>query len=144
MIEFVIDKEPCAQKRHRHVNRGKFVTIYDPSSKDKKDFRRLCIENQPLEPWTDAISIEVTFAFTRPKSHYGAGKNANMLKPSAPEFHTKKPDIDNLQKFLMDALNGVYWHDDSIIDEIIAHKIWAEDKGYTKVVIVEPNDNIDF
>lgn len=33
-----------------------------------------------------------------------------------------KPDIDNVLKLVMDALNGVAWHDDSQVNRIIAGK----------------------
>ena len=32
-----------------------------------------------------------------------------------PVPHTKKPDFDNLAKSTCDALNGLLWHDDSLI-----------------------------
>ena len=36
-----------------------------------------------------------------------------MLKGGAPKYRTSRPDIDNLFKFVLDALNGVFWIDDS-------------------------------
>ena len=40
-----------------------------------------------------------------------------MLKNSAPDHHTKRPDIDNLRKLVMDALTNVFWRDDSLVCE---------------------------
>ena len=40
--------------------------------------------------------------------------------------HTVKPDLDNLSKALLDALNGVAWHDDSQIVQLNVQKIYSE------------------
>jgi Holliday junction resolvase RusA-like endonuclease len=44
-------------------------------------------------------------------------------------WHTKKPDIDNLAKAVMDALNGIVWKDDSQICELSAVKIYDVTPG---------------
>lgn len=134
-ISFIIDGNPYPQKRHRHVNRGKFTSVYDPSKATKHAFLMDCMEYAPAYPFENAVSVEVKFGFKRPKSHWGTGKNGNKLKPSAPVEHTQKSDIDNLQKHFMDALNGVFWKDDSLINKITATKCWSSHDGYTSVKI---------
>ena len=59
------------------------------------------------------IYLCVEFRFSRPKSHYGTGRNAKVLKARAPEFHTKAPDTTKLLRGLEDALTGILWTDDS-------------------------------
>ncbi len=39
--------------------------------------------------------------------------------------HTKKPDLDNLIKFVKDCANGVLWHDDSQVNNIQASKLYS-------------------
>ena len=136
-ITIDIPIEPVAQKRHRHTSRGNFVTVYDPSKKDKENIANLCRYASPLEPFSSAVSVDLTFWFERPKSHFGTGKNANKVKVSAPVEHTKKPDIDNLQKILFDALNGVFWSDDSIITQVNAKKLWSASAGHIRIAIKE-------
>ena len=41
--------------------------------------------------------------------------------------HTVKPDIDNLTKAVLDALNGLAWYDDAQIVELNASKTYVED-----------------
>lgn len=36
--------------------------------------------------------------------------------------HRTKPDLDNLVKFINDALNGVLWEDDAQISITVSHK----------------------
>jgi Holliday junction resolvase RusA-like endonuclease len=38
---------------------------------------------------------------------------------------TKKPDIDNLTKAILDALNGIAWNDDAQVAQITAKKVWS-------------------
>ncbi len=119
-ITLTIYGDPKAQKRHRHAKiKSKkgldFITNYDPSKSEKQNFL-LTVQNQrPKEPFDVPLSVDMAFYFSRPKGHYGTGKNANVLKPSAPKWHTSKPDVDNLRKFYMDSLNKIYWKDDSVI-----------------------------
>ena len=61
------------------------------------------------------ISLTVTFLFSHPKGDFGSGKNAGVLKCSAPILHIKRPDATKLLRCLEDALNGVIWKDDSQI-----------------------------
>jgi len=64
-------------------------------------------------PLTGAVILKVQFQFTRPKSHYGSGKNAGQVKGSAPKYHITKPDLTKLTRAVEDALTGVIWRDDS-------------------------------
>ena len=41
-------------------------------------------------------------------------------------MHVYKPDADNLAKFVLDALNGVYYKDDSQIYELIVRKQYGD------------------
>lgn len=47
---------------------------------------------------------------------------------------TKRPDIDNLEKAVLDGLNGVAFVDDSQIIKSSTEKLFADD-GVEKVVI---------
>ena len=47
------------------------------------------------------------------------------MKPTAPVAHSKKPDIDNLIKFYMDAMTGKFYVDDSQVHKIKAMKLYG-------------------
>lgn len=53
--------------------------------------------------------------------------------------HTKKPDLDNLIKAVLDALNDVAWEDDSQIIRVAAEKEYSEDP-YVYIKISESVD----
>ena len=60
---------------------------------------------------------------------YGTGKNAGLLKDSAPVYHTSAPDADNILKFVGDALNGIFWRDDRQIAIARINKVYAGSPG---------------
>lgn len=123
--QIVVYGDPKAQKRHRSTRAGKFIRQYDPSSKDKEDFLLIIQKERPHEPIKGAIMLEVSFYSARPKSHYKTGKNAGLLREDAPVMNAHKPDIDNLLKFIMDAMNGVFYKDDGQIVTIIVNKFYS-------------------
>jgi Holliday junction resolvase RusA-like endonuclease len=59
------------------------------------------------------VSVTVTFTFARPKGHWGKGRFAYRILPSAPNQHVKRPDLDKLARAVLDALKGQVWRDDS-------------------------------
>jgi len=77
---------------------------------------------------SDALAVEIRFALARPRSHYGTGRNAGTLKATAPSYPTTKPDLDKLERAVLDALTsaGVY-PDDSQVAVLHGHKRYADD-----------------
>ena len=53
-------------------------------------------------------------------------------------FVKRKIDVDNLSKFIMDAMNGPMYNDDSQVVKLVAMKIYDDNndcKGRTTVTI---------
>lgn len=120
-IEFIIPGSPMAQNRHRDGARVKtaegkeFRMKFDPSSVSKTDFLAKCLNMRPASLLDGPLCLECEFTFVRPLGHYTGGKREKGLKKSAPFWMDKKPDLDNLLKFVKDALKGVYYYDDKQI-----------------------------
>ena len=89
------------------------------------------------------VTVCAVFRFPRPQGHYGTGKNSNKLKPSAPEFHTVKPDADKAARALGDAIeqSGLVRGDQQITCWNVA-KRWCvgdEAPGVLLTVLALPN-----
>ena len=122
-MNFIILGNPKALKRHRH---HKFGT-YDPSKKDKKEFYLKSLKYKPPKALSGELFLDLKFYMDRPKSHFRTGKYKDILKPFAPKYyHSQKPDIDNLVKFVADAIQGYdrFIEDDSKICSLRASKMW--------------------
>lgn len=64
----------------------------------------------------EAMIVQITFYFTRPDTHFGTGRNAGVLKDSAPLYPEKTGgDVDKLARGVLDALTGIVWKDDKRI-----------------------------
>lgn len=61
-------------------------------------------------PGDGAVRVGLMFVFPRPKGHF---TSAGALRPKAPKFHAKKPDVDKLVRAVLDALTGVAFTDDA-------------------------------
>ena len=55
---------------------------------------------------------------------------------------TKKPDVDNIVKVVLDALNKVAYQDDTQVVEVIAIKRWS-DESRLKVIIEEIGETMN-
>jgi len=130
-FSFSILGKPIPQKRHRHTSTGKFVRTYDPSKDDKAAFLKKCLlQRDPLEyRWIKPlehkgyVEIFIDFCMPIPKST-SKKKTAEILEWIT--YHSKRPDIDNLIKFVLDALSGHFWNDDAVVAKITASKIYDE------------------
>ena len=71
------------------------------------------------------LTLTVYFYLPRPKAHYGTGRNAGILKDSAPVEHLTMPDLDKLVRAVGDALTRLAWRDDSQIVAWHAYKQYA-------------------
>ena len=121
-IKLVVLGEPKPQKRHRDrepvtLPSGRTYTPkYDPSSKAKESFAAVIQRKAPERPFDCALLVDIVCYLKRPKNHKGTGRNKGVLKDRFKNAkHTTKVDIDNLMKFVFDALTGIFWRDDKQI-----------------------------
>ena len=121
---------PGAQGSKRHVGRG----IMRESSKKvapwRSDVRDSAMTAMTDVAWatpTGSVIVDITFRFRRPRSHYRTGKNAHLLRDSAPVNPTSRAhgDIDKLVRSTLDALvSAGVMADDSQVVRLYAEKMW--------------------
>lgn len=135
--EFYIQTIPKGQPRARFfVRKGQdHVSSCDPQkSINYKTDIKIQVLNQHPQMMEGPLTLLLDFYMARPKNHYGA----KGLKPNAPTYHDKKPDLDNLVKAVKDALKGIVWRDDSQVSVMYATKKYADMAGI-RITLQEAN-----
>jgi len=86
---------------------------------------------QGREMFAREVPLRVNFFFQleRPKSHFGTGRNAERLKPSALRRPSKQPDLLKLARPVEDALTGIVYHDDAASVDIHLYKNYGNPVG---------------
>lgn len=82
------------------------------------------------------VAVTLRFFMPRPKSHFGTGRNAGKVKPSAPYYAAVKPDIDKLERGVLDALTiaGAI-EDDARVVSLDSQKPYANTDEQVGVII---------
>jgi Holliday junction resolvase RusA-like endonuclease len=67
------------------------------------------------EPFEGPLVACMVFTIARPKSHFRTGRNAHLLRDSAPVAPTGTPDFSKLVRATEDAMTGIVWKDDALV-----------------------------
>lgn len=136
-IRFIVTGDPKAQPRPRAFARkmgDKFTArIYDAGTAEgwKSQIAMKATPHRPAAPFDGPLSVNATFIFKRPNAHFVGNKPAKPLRADAPEWHTTKPDRDNLEKALLDTITqlGGFWHDDTQVCAGEIRKVYGATPG---------------
>lgn len=114
---FVIPLDPEAAARARTARNGHH---YNPQ-RQLINTLRIYIDSQFDGPLLGEHPLEfnATFYFARPKTH------AKMKSP--PRYKTSRPDLDNLEKLILDLCNETVYQDDAVICKNSTTKEYCND-----------------
>lgn len=127
MIKFVIPGDPVGKGRPIFATRGKYHFAYTPErTKIYEQKVKDCFGDNVLTSGPIAVKIEAIYKVPASASKK---KKAELLK----SYPVKKPDLDNVVKIVLDALNTIAYKDDSQIVMISAVRKY----GNEPQVIVE-------
>jgi len=126
MVMYIVYGEPVGKGRPRFAKRGNFVSTYTPQkTKTYEDEIRMMARaamgsSEPLDtPVTVAIYIRVGIPASYSKQKRKDAL-AGTIKP------TKKPDLDNIAKAFLDAMNEIVYLDDKQVVGLHVTKVYAE------------------
>ena len=123
MIYFTVMGKPQGKERPRFDSRRK-ITYTPTKTKNyetlvRTSYRTQCKNEIPL---AGAISAEIVAYFPIPKSAKKAEREEMQAGTRKP---TTKPDMDNIIKAILDALNGYAYKDDAAVVKVIAEKRYS-------------------
>jgi Holliday junction resolvase RusA-like endonuclease len=135
VIKFFVDGIPVPKARPRFTSRSGFVRSYTP--KKTKDYEQSIIDafydvHQGQKPLMGSLRIIIDAYMSIPK---GTSKKKREMIDNCEIRPIKRPDLDNIIKSVMDALNGVAYIDDGQIVSIAACKYYS-DEPHTSITII--------
>lgn len=139
MIVFLIPGEPKGKARPRVVRlKNGASASYTP---DKTVAYEELVRQRFLQQWSlqelpfpdqIPVHVKITAWFPIPKR---VSKKARAAMLSGLISPTKKPDVDNVTKIILDALNGFAWHDDSQVVSLEIGKKYTSQNPFVVVMI---------
>jgi len=138
-LQFFVPGIPKAQPRPRAFfnRRVGQARVYDAGTAEgwKGAVAAAASACRPSRPLDGPLRLDIVFAMPRPRAHYRTGRFVNELRPDAPQHHAQKPDRDNLEKAVMDALTQIgFWRDDGQVCTGFVSKVWSDRPGATITV----------
>lgn len=112
-----IPDKPIPATRPRYSSGGR---VYNPRARKQTELQ-LRLQESLGEDWVplkQPIAVELQF-------RYGLTKTDRAEKRKIREPRRMSPDLDNLAKFILDAMNGVVYTDDRWVSTLYCSKIYA-------------------
>ena len=126
-VTFTIAGEPVPQPRPRVSTRGGFARAYVPKEHPVHAYRQslsAAARAAGLGETGEPLNVVIDAVFERPKSHL----NKAGVKPTAPRL--PRPDVDNIAKAVLDALQDVIG-DDTLVARLVVEKSYGQEARTT-------------
>jgi len=110
---------PQGSMRMHKLPNGATVARYPAAVYAWRSQVQQAVAEAEAEPFLGPVQLRLDFYLPRPKGHFGTGRNAHTLKPSAPPWPTVAPDTDKLARCVGDAITDAgLWKDDAQVCRI--------------------------
>lgn len=129
MISFTIPGAPRGKGRPRFRRAKGFVATYsDPKTANYENLIAYAAQEArgPRQPLEGPLVVTVLIRLAPPTS---ASKRIRAAMLAGEVHPTKRPDLDNVIKAVLDGCNGVAFADDAQVCWINAGKVYAETAG---------------
>ena len=126
-VTFTIAGEPVPQPRPRVSTRGGFARAYVPKEHPVHAYRKAIAEaadEAGLVAQDEPLNVVIDAVFARPKSHL----TKTGVKATAPRL--PRPDVDNMAKAVLDALQDVIG-DDTLVARLVVEKSYGQEARTT-------------
>lgn len=135
VIYFRIPGKAVGKGRPRFTKNGHTFTP-DSTREYEELVRAMYRQKYKGKPTSEPVTVNIN-VYTAPAKSLSKKKRADLLS-RAP---MKKPDLDNVAKIILDALNKVAWHDDTQVTALSVRRVWS-DEEYVCVTIMTDDELI--
>lgn len=135
-VMFAVEGTPVGKGRPKFARRGNFVSAYTPTK--TRDYEALIAQAakdamSTAEPLKTPVAAYIYITVPVPAS-YSKKRTEACLKGI--ERPTKKPDLDNILKAFLDAMNGIVYDDDTQVVSLHSTKRYGT-VGMVEVMVKE-------
>lgn len=135
-VHFIIPGKPIGKGRPRFTRTGHCWTP-DKTVAYERDIKMAYWSTYGHSKYEadKALAVDIVLYYPRPKS---MAKHKRLMAQKGVLRPTVKPDVDNVIKAILDALNGVAFADDRQIVQVECEKwydITEENEGFASVTI---------
>lgn len=126
MTDFTIPGPPVGKGRPRFFKRGNHVGTFTPEkTASYENLVKMAAREVFRGPLIEGpLQMRIRAFFPIPKSMPKAKRQ--MAEDEALHV-TKKPDGDNIGKIVCDALNGIIYHDDAQVSDLMVSKRYSSE-----------------
>lgn len=129
-------KKAFYNKKTGHINQVESSKKVAPWRQDVVHAAQAAAVDQEWTPPAEPVEISIDFYLARPRYHFRTGARANELKPNAPSYVDKKPDVDKLARATLDALtNSAVIRDDAQVAALTLVKRYADGATGARITI---------
>lgn len=121
-IHFQVDGEPQGKARPRFTRYGKPYT--PKKTADYEKAIRAAFKGAGGELTEYPVRVSITAYYRIPQS---ASKRMQAQMMENAVLPMKRPDIDNIGKSVLDALNGIAYKDDAQVCELFVQKLYSRE-----------------
>ena len=134
-MDFLVNTKPQGKARPRFSRKSGVVYTPKKTAKYEKAIATAYVDTGgKCIPADCYVSVNVSAFFPIPKSYTKGKRLACKHNVNRPD---KKPDMDNILKVVLDALNDVAYEDDKQVVELIGRKYYTESDGYLWISVSE-------
>ena len=133
-IHFQVEGDPKGKGRPRFSRVGSFTKVYTDKQTLTYEALIATFAKQAMggtEPLKTPVSVFLYVRLPIPQSYPKKRREACL---SGVEMPCKKPDIDNIAKTYLDAMNGVIFVDDTQVIDLHVKKLYSEKAGVDVMV----------
>jgi len=131
VVEFVVWGDPVGKKApyvYYNKKKKKHSSFTPKKARDYESYIALVAnQHKPIAPLDEPLAIEIIYYIPRPKS-----RASNKHK-----YPDRKPDIDNLDKLVVDSMEGIIFVNDSRIVMKKSMKLYGDPRVEIKILTLD-------
>ena len=113
---------PTGKGRPRFNGKRSFM---DPTTRNaEQEVRAAWVDEGKPSLGSLPVRVHVAIRLNRPKDHF-TSRGALSAKGRRTPVPLSRPDVDNVSKLMLDALNGLAWKDDAQVVHLAITREWT-------------------